>query len=484
MTVKTVTPALVLASAAIMLNRSAARPDPPGRVSPDWAMAVGGLAIGLAAGTKVTALAPALLMTLSVLYATVPRRRLRAAGVWLGSALVGGGWWYLRNLVATGNPIPQITRVGPVELPGPEQLQFGRPDFAVLHYLTDGGIWKDYFVPGLNQGFGEAWPLLFALVIGGLFLVMLTAHGRLTRTHGAVALLAILAYLVTPLSAAGPEGDPSAFAINLRFLIPALGLAVVLVPLSSWFDRGWRRYALGVLLVVLFIFTSASDPVISAPGRTFGVAIALLFVAMPFAVWLLRERLSPHLRLPPLAVGLGLAIAVFAVFAWPIQKSYFEDRYQDFELADGSGLTAPYRWAEGITDSKIALAGTTAGFKGYGFWGRDLSNDVVYIGRDASHGGFDAIGNCGEFARAVNAADPDYLVTSPFLNFNEYSRPIASPENAWAENDPALVKVMPRVKPSHANRPVTVWKVTGPMDPSLCARLGAGSDFVPGLKDG
>jgi len=476
--------ALVLAAVAIMLNRSAGKPDPPGRVGPDWVMAAAGLAVGLAAGTKVTALAPAFLVTCAVVYATVPGRRLRATGVWLAAAFAGGGWWYLRNLVAAGNPLPQITRVGPIELPSPDRLQVGRPDFSVAHYLTDRGIWSDYFVPGLDQGFGHVWPLLFALVVGGLVLVMLTAHGRLTRAHGAVALLAIVAYLFTPLSAAGPEGDPSAFAINLRFLVPALGLAVVLVPLASWFDRGWRRVVLGLLLVVLFVGTSSTDPVLSAPGRNFGLALALLFVALPFAFWLLRERLSRRLGLPPLAVGLGLALVVFAVFAWPIQRSYFENRYQDFELAEGSGLTGPYRWAEGITDSKIALAGTMAGFKQYGFWGPDLSNEVVYLGRDAPHGGFDAIGTCEEFARAVNAADPDYLVTAPYLNFDDYDLPKDSPEFGWAANDPAALERISSHYYSQSFAWLGVWKVKGPMDPALCSRLDPSDDFIPGRDQG
>ena len=472
--------ALILAAVAIMLNRSASRPDPPGRVSPDWAMAFGGLAVGLAAGTKVTALAPAFLVTCAVIYATVPGRRLKATGVWFGAAFAGGGWWYLRNLVAAGNPLPQITKIGPIDLPGPDRLQIGRPDFPVAHYLTDTGVWKDYFMPGLDQGFGSVWPLLFALVLGGLFLVMLTAHGRLTRTHGAVALLAILAYLVTPLSAAGPEGDPSAFAINLRFLIPALGLAVVLIPLSSWFDRGWRRTALGLILVVLFIGTSATDPLLSAPGRNFGLMVAMLFVALPFIFWLGRERFPGVSSVPSLAVGVGLALLVFVFLAWPLQKSYFDSRYRDFEQEESSGLAQPYRWADGISDSRIALAGTTAGFKQYGFFGPDLSNEVVYVGRDAPHGGFEAIGNCEEFARTVNEIDPDYLVTSPFLNFNEYEDPIRSPETLWALNDRSLqVEVQPILD---ADRPVIVWKVDEPMDPERCRALEPEDDYIPGLK--
>nr|HNH86120.1 hypothetical protein [Solirubrobacterales bacterium] len=66
--------------------------------------------------------------------------------------------------------------------------------------------------------------------------------------------------------------------------------------------------------------------------------------------------------------------------------------------------------------------------------------------------------------------------------FNEYSQPISSPETGWAENDPALEIVEPRTKPPEAEKPVIVWRVTGPMDPALCSRLGPESNFIPGLK--
>lgn len=471
--------ALVLSAVAIMLNRSAAR-EPRGRLSPDWALAAGGLAIGLAAGTKVTALAPALLVSVAVIFATVRGERLKALAVWLGAGLAGGGWWYLRNLLATGNPLPQLTAIGPIGLPGPDRLQVGRSDFTVAHYLADSAIWRDYFVPGLEQGFGRVWPALFALVLIGLVLVMFTAHGRLTRAHGAVAMLAIVAYLVTPLGAAGPEGDPSAFAINLRFLVPALGLAVVLIPLSSWFDRGWPRVALGVVLAGLFLGVSAVDPVVSAPGRNFGVLLALLFVALPAGCWLLRERISLRTGFPPFALGVLTALFVFTALAWPLQKSYFENRYRDFE--PGTGLTAAYRWASGQNGSRIALAGTTAGFKQYGFRGPDLSNEVVYIGRDAPRGGFDAIGSCEEFARAVNAVDPEFLITGPYLNFNDYEHPLDSPESAWAKNDPALRAIVPAGGPDGSGRGVTVWRLVGSLDPSRCSKLGPETDYIPGLR--
>lgn len=469
---------LILAAVAIMLNRSSAGSEPRGRVSPDWAMAAAGLAAGLAIGTKVTAIAPGLMIAFVVIFSTLAGKRLWAVPVFVLPALLGGGWWYLRNLIQTGNPVPQITSVGPFELNGPDLLQVGRPDFSVAHYLTDGTVWKEYFLPGLEQGFGPAWPLLMAMVLIGLVLVLWKGPGRLTRAHAGVALLAIGVYLVTPLGAAGPEGHPTGFAINLRFLVPALGMAVVLIPLASSFDRGWPRHLLVLVLAGLFVATSSSDPVISAPGRVFGFAIALLFVALPAAFWFGRERLSRWFRSPALVPGFGLALVLFAVLAWPLQSTYFENRYREFE--PGTDLQAAYRWANDTSDARIALAGITAGFKRYGFFGGDLSNEVAYLGQEAPSGGFNAIGTCKEFVHAVNKADPDYLVTSPYLNFNDYEHPIRSPETLWALSQKSL---QPEVAPRpDSQEPVIVWRVEDSLDPLACKALGPEADYIPGLR--
>ena len=67
-------------------------------------------------------------------------QRLRTTGVWVVSALITGGFWFIRNLIEAGNPLPWI-KAGP--LVGPDQLDIDiREPHTVAHYLfppdTDG----------------------------------------------------------------------------------------------------------------------------------------------------------------------------------------------------------------------------------------------------------------------------------------------------------------------------------------------------------
>ena len=138
-------------------------------------------------------------------------------------------------------------------------------------------------------------------------------------------------------------------------------------------------------------------------------------------------------------------------------------------------LDSAYRWARGIEDARIGLAGTTAGFCQYGFYGTDLSNRVVYLGEKGPHGAFNAIPTCRAFRAAVNAADLDYLVTSPFLNFIHPGSPDRlSPRRAGCRGERA-------VRPIVRSGPVTVWRVraAGSTPPPAPPRKRAARRRVP-----
>ena len=237
----------LLAAAAILVNAEAQRRatadqggTPPsggprlGVPLSNGALVVAGLAAGLALGTKLNLLAPFGLLTLGVIAVTAGYR-VRATLVWVASSLVTGGFWFARNLVEAGNPLPWAD-AGP--LPGPDQLDIDiREPHTVSDYLTDADVITDSFIPSLNDSFGVLWPIVLAAVIGGFILAIFRGRTSVIRMLGVVALLSGIAYLFTPLTAAGPEGAPSAFEVNLRYASPALALGALLLAVDPWLSR-------------------------------------------------------------------------------------------------------------------------------------------------------------------------------------------------------------------------------------------------------
>jgi hypothetical protein len=447
-------------------------------------LAVAGLATGMAVGTKSTALAMAAALTVAILFLAPAGRRWAAAGWWFAAGLAGGGYWYLRNLVISGNPLPQLEHLGPISLPHPERLQEGRPDFSIAHYATDTAVWSDYFTPELHEAFGFLWPLVILAALAGGVTALVWGRTRVLRWIGGVALFGMLAYLFTPLSAAGVEGAPEGFGINLRYAIPALLAGITLIPLALARSsesapsvgtpprdrtRGWIALS---LLVIALLITNRADAVARDPDRVFGWAIALLFVLIPATLLFARSRGAS--RGTVICGFAALALVVLAI-GYPLQRDYLGDRFANTDPnagIPGMHLDSAYRWARDVSDSRIGLAGTTAGFLQYGFYGTDLSNRVRYLGSEGPHGAFNAIPTCAEFRTAVNEAELDYLVTAPFLNFIEPGEPVRSPEASWLRTETAVI-------PVDRSGPVTVWRVRGRLEPGACGPRNAPLHEIP-----
>ena len=438
-----------------------------------WPIAAAGLAVGLAVGTKSTAVAMSAILTLAVVVLAPPGRRWASFAWWFVPALLGGGYWYLRNLIVAGNPLPQATSIGPIGLPHPERLQEGRPDFNIVHYATDTGVWRDYFEPGLHQAFGALWPLVILAALAGGLLALLRGRETILRWMGAVALLGLLAYVFTPLSAAGAEGAPVGFGINIRYAIPPLLLGMVLLAAQPWFGGreavegresgfwprwGWEEWGLLVGLLLLLVITNRADAALRDPARTLGIPFALLVVVVPAGLLFARARGASRAAV---TVGFAALALLLVAIGYPLQRHYLRDRFGPGSEIPGMQLDGAYQWARGESGARIGIAGTTAGFLQYGFFGTDLSNRVVYLGEKGPHGAYDALPTCAAFRTAVNAAGLDYLVTSPFLNFISTSDPIPSPESSWLRGDTAA-------KPIQRSGPVTIWKLNGELDPTAC----------------
>jgi hypothetical protein len=466
--------ALLLAGIAILIEAWNAQPEDR-RALYGWPLAAAGLAAGLAAGTKVTVLALAGALSIAVLVLAPVGKRWKAAGWWFVPALIGGGYWYLRNLIVAGNPIPQVTKLGPITLPHPDRLQEGRPNFAITHYATDTGVWHHYFSPGLHSAFGALWPLVLVGAVAACLLAIFAGRDKLLRWLGGVALFGLVAYLFTPLGAAGAEGEPVGFAINVRFVIPALLAALVLVPLPRFLDAPKRQWGLIAVLTVVYLVTDRPDHALHDKARVFALAFVIVFVFVPTLVWLARRD-----GLPTRAMAGGVAaLAVASIgLGYPVERHYLNHRFANVSAetsVPGMGLDKAYAWTRGIHDSRIGLVGTTAGFAGYGFYGPDISNHVLYLGEKGPHGAYNAIPTCEAFRTAVNDAELDYLVTSPFLNFLHSSKPVASPEARWLRGSGG-------VRPLFREKEVTVWQVAGPLK-TPCGPANAPLREVPNTPE-
>jgi hypothetical protein len=475
--------ALLLASIAILVeawNRSRSSVVPLSSVSGQrnhamdrWAVAAAGLAAGLAAGTRVTGLAMAGALTLAVVLLAPPGRRVAAFWWWFLPALAGGAFWYLRNLVVAGNPVPEVESLGPISLPHPQRLQEGRPGFSIAHYATDTGVWRHYFSPALHEAFGALWPLVVFGAAAAALVAILRGRDRIVRWAGAVALLGLLAYLFTPLSAAGAEGEPVGFGINIRYVIPALLAGIVLVPLDRWLDGRRAQWGTLAVLVLVFLATDRPDHALHDPARVFALLFVVAVVAIPALLLYGRSRGATAAVLVAASAALVLA---FVAIGYPLQRHYLDGRFANTgskeEQIPGMELDQAYRWARGVDHARIGLVGTTAGFAGYGFYGTDLTNQVVYLGQEGPHGAYNAIPTCAAFRAAVNAADLDYLVTAPFLNFLHPGSPVPSPEARW-------LRAQRAVEPILREGGVTVWKVRGRLDPGACGPRNAPLREIP-----
>ncbi len=444
----------VLTAVAIALN-AAERPGrarrlPGDSAVPRGAVALAGLSIGLAAGTKVNYLAPAVALVAALALIAPRGARLRALVTGGLPALAGCGFWYLRNLVDAGNPLPWVKHLGPIALPSPEQAIGGREGFGALHYLTDPGVWSDWFAPGLHQGLGVLWPAILLAGLGGALLCLGRYSEPALRACAIVVLALVGAWLVAPASASGPDGQPLGFLSGLRYLVPALALGLALLPLAPSLRWQGARWALLAAFALALPFTAASgEPWYS--GYLAGAVLAGALAAC-LAVLLGSRWPSAHRRA---ALGVAAAAVVLIVAAGERgQRTYLQNRYAHPGFT-APGLDSAFRWARSISGARIATTST----RQYPLFGTDLSNRVRYVGLKRPHGGFVRPATCRSWRRALNEGGYDYVVAS--RDRIASGRPAFPPQAAWTASDPAAQVVLR--KP-----PTVVFRLEGRLDPAAC----------------
>ncbi len=424
------------------------------------ALVLAAVAAGLAVGVKLTVLAPVLALTIGVVAIAPRAQRFATARLWLVPLVLAGGFWYARNLIAIGNPLPWTSFAGVLPTPAaPLQQDTG---YAVVHYLTTSGFWNRFAQPALASGLGRWWWAMLAVAVLGplLCLVWPERSGDDLRIApvvprapvamlGGVALLSLAAYLITPETAAGPAGNPLGFAFNLRYLAPALTLSLAVAPLAPPLARTRAiRTAVVIALAALLAATVAQPQL--WPAHVTGA----ILIGAAAIVLLALTRARP---------AFVMAALILVVAGYPLQRHYLRGRYA---YHPGVSYLAPI-WAQfrSVHDARVGVVGTFGGFFAYPLFGLDVSNRVQYVAGRGPHGSFTPITTCARWRAQVNSDHLTYLITTPARD-PWHPRVLGpSPETNWTSSDPAA---RPVYHEQALGQPVVVFRIRGPLHPATC----------------
>lgn len=418
--------ALLLVGVAVVLQD---RPGPR-LVGQD---VVAGLAAGMAVGMKFTFVGPAAALCLGVVLTAPKGVRIRRTMVVLVAASITGGYWYVRNAVATGNPLPSLSiKLGPLSLPS---VQGTSPTSSVSAFLFDGRAWTDNFLPGLRSSLGPVWIAVVAFALAGMLAAAAHRTDARLRMLGLVGIVSAAAYIFTPQYLVGGFGRPFFFGANVRYVSPALVVGLVLLPILL---ARWRSWVLGayVLALVLTELDPASWPTgfkwATFYDRVSGEEAALALVLLAFgavvawAMSLIWQR-TPHLRSRNLLIG-SVAPLVILVGLAGVHGHYLDNRY-----ATSEPFPALFAWPRNLHDQRLAVVGFLLQGQ-YPFVGLDLSNHVQFEGVRTDGGGFRPARSCIEWVKRLEAGRYDYAVIGPAPNLAEWTA--AQPDARTAFTQP------------------------------------------------
>lgn len=381
-----VEPLLDFALVAALLLARRALAEPSRAAS---AAGLAGLAAGLAAGTKYTALPLAALLGVTLAgglaFARVGwRRTLSASALYAGGAALAGGAWYVRNLVLTGNPLFPAPWLG---LPHLERAGLAWEGSSLAdrwRELAQGGLAGDALfalpparMPAMTLGWAPL--VMLPLALAGIALAAREARRDLRRAERGSAIARLLAPAGLVVLAATyvhlPFWDnPGLFRSEVRFAVPATAVAGALAfaALSRWRVRTCAAVALGVAGVLLQVIQG--DLLAPLPGLARGLALVAPPLAGAALLGALGARLSaPWRRAAPAG---ALALAALALFAaWAFREAGRERRW----LAPGTAFR-PFAEAALAAERARPGAATVA-------WATSSHNEflALFTGRRLEH---------------------------------------------------------------------------------------------------
>lgn len=345
-------------------------------------LVVAGVALGLSFGTKWYAPpAVALVLVAWGVAGLLERRTLRQvlapAGLVVGLVTLVGGFWLLRNLVGTGNPVfPVEVALGPLTLfDAPRDIHRELFGFTLADYLGSPGIYRRIIWPSFLAFMGWYAVMLWALLPVAAVVALRTSRAASARSQpvlllcGAAVLIGLV-YLVIPYTALGHPDSPVLAVANSRYVVPALLMVAATVAWAC--GRIGRLRALVELVALVAVYDALTKNDHLSAGN---LAAAALIVAAAAAAVLIVRRRPLRLRRPriPALAGAVTLLAALGVGALFLQ----ERRYDENRLAE---TEATGRWVDANAPSGRRVGVVGEGFVVLPMFGPRLDNQVEYVG--------------------------------------------------------------------------------------------------------
>ena len=410
------------------------------------------LAGGLAIGMKYTFMGPVVLLCFCQLATTARGRRLGRAGLIVFAATATGAFWFVRNLIAIGSPLPSAkVKIGAFSLSSLTG-EYASSTTSVSKYLFQSSSWRSAFIPGFRASWGPAWPLILTVLVLGMAAVVSRHTERRVRALAALSVGSVAVWLFTP-QILGAGKLLIFFGVNLRYALPAAAVCFLVVAIVGVRWRGPMTLVFALAAVV-----TQSDPTSWPDHLRWGVIqdrslgtdarYGLAAAVVVFGIWLLR-MFRPNL--PVLRSGPRLAgciVAVLAVALIPLRGPYLRNWYRDYNpMFDGA-----FAWARTVHGVRIAIAPQTLMQLQYPLYNRDLSNKVQMLA--VRHN--DELGpptTCREWMGLLREGKYQYV----FLYTGEAGAASSNNYSEWTLRVPGVDPVVhQRVKFPLDGRPITV----------------------------
>jgi hypothetical protein len=396
--------------------------------------ALAGIAAGMALGTKLTVLVPIAVLTVGVIVSAVRARRWGPVVGWLAGLLAFGGFWFVRNWIIFGNPVPWVAvHLGPISFKARLSM---RPPLASL--LGRWSEWTQWIFPGLSSALGRAWWLIFALGVAGAVLGIARGRDLLARFAGVAVLVGIvaIAYIQDGSSFGG-----AIFVFMVRYFVPSLLLGFVLAIDALANAPVWLRRTVTIVMVAVVAVSATTTfrelPPTSAWNRVVGVLVGVGVAAA--VLFLAGARVN--VGRTALVTGAIVGVLVVLLAGWPIQRHYFRSRYVNAGIAHDATNALFQR----IGNARVEVLGTE---KFYPFFGSNLDNDVS---RRVASGAAD----CRAWRQLIVDNRYTYVVVAhDFLS-------LGIPDERWVSADPAA-------RPVLHDDDLTVYRIDGVLDPNTC----------------